>query len=566
MRATIALQITLLSFVAALMGRFAAISFQEARENRMTDELCEMVGNYLEIGSLREAFEGLQLGLVRNQIPRACVSVIDNGRSFSPDCIDPKTNYRMVLCKAEANKGVRAQISYPARTLFNLDLFIWWLVLVALGSFSFLGIASVIRQLTTKISAEIEWRLKLKDIDHDASGLRSNIIGALLEKSGLWRVVHREVTALEAKLREFEARAKHETSLRVRKELEAERSNDYIEKVRQIRHDIRSPLSALFAARSAIANDDAVKRTLTSSIRGIENMVEALHQLEEADAQPRLTIAEVILEEEVGLLRQNFLTGKQASLFLEYSVEALSPVMVVPETFRRVVTNLLENAFDAVSFGGEIRIRVSTRGGTCRIAIEDNGCGIAAENIPNLFYKGATFGKVGGTGLGLYSARESVRRWKGDLSFEPLVQGSRFIVTMPCAQVGVTFVGLPDEPSIWVIDDKPQVAEQLSLAGFDVERSACDSVGGLKLLIEAQRVNATVLLDQNLGDGALGTDLLAEVPDCGNVYLCTDAFDDPHTLSRARLRSVRILPKPLCFLAAMGTPANLDGPTPAKSV
>ncbi|MCM2281464.1 MAG: hypothetical protein NDI61_06415 [Bdellovibrionaceae bacterium] len=93
------------------------------------------------------------------------------------------------------------------------------------------------------------------------------------------------------------------------------------------------------------------------------------------------------------------------------------------------------------------------------------------------------------------------------------------------------------------------MAAQLIRAGFEVERTASSGPEGRILIVEAGEAGATVLLDQNLGDGVLGTDLVLEAPKGAKIYLCTDDFENPQTLNLARQRSLKIPPKPLCFLA-----------------
>lgn len=85
--------------------------------------------------------------------------------------------------------------------------------------------------------------------------------------------------------------------------------------------------------------------------------------------------------------------------------------------------------------------------------------------------------------------------------------------------------------------------------GFEVERTASSGAEGRALIAESGDAGATIRLDQNLGDGALGTDLALDAPKGAKNYLCTDDFDNPQTLTLARQRSLKVLPKPLCFLA-----------------
>jgi hypothetical protein len=57
--------VILASLAIAIGGRFLYIQNQSERREQLTHELCEIVGNYLETGALREAYEGFQQGLTR---------------------------------------------------------------------------------------------------------------------------------------------------------------------------------------------------------------------------------------------------------------------------------------------------------------------------------------------------------------------------------------------------------------------------------------------------------------------------------------------------------------------
>jgi signal transduction histidine kinase len=75
-------------------------------------------------------------------------------------------------------------------------------------------------------------------------------------------------------------------------------------------------------------------------------------------------------------------------------------VPVDPGQFRRCVSNLIENAIEAMSQGGTLS--VVTRQGDGEIAVEigDTGIGISEEQLPHIFDAFYTTGHFG-SGLGL---------------------------------------------------------------------------------------------------------------------------------------------------------------------
>ena len=104
---------------------------------------------------------------------------------------------------------------------------------------------------------------------------------------------------------------------------------------------------------------------------------------------------------------------------------------------RRILENLLGNAFDAVNGkGGTVRVataRVTTDGGTAvRIAVADTGRGMTGTELEHAFDPFYTT-KPGGTGLGLPIVRRLVLDAGGRLTVETQPgSGSTFIVELPC--------------------------------------------------------------------------------------------------------------------------------------
>ncbi|HEX2958504.1 MAG TPA: ATP-binding protein [Chitinispirillaceae bacterium] len=86
----------------------------------------------------------------------------------------------------------------------------------------------------------------------------------------------------------------------------------------------------------------------------------------------------------------------------------------------QVVINLVQNAADALtSSDGYINIQTGKMEGKVFLRVSDNGCGIAAEDLPRLtspFF--TTRRESGGTGLGLYMVSRIVKAHQGSVSIE----------------------------------------------------------------------------------------------------------------------------------------------------
>lgn len=98
----------------------------------------------------------------------------------------------------------------------------------------------------------------------------------------------------------------------------------------------------------------------------------------------------------------------------------------------QVWTNIIDNAVDAMSGKGELRIR-TYRDDTCVvIEIGDNGPGIPAEVQPHIFEPFFTTKGVGqGTGLGLDTVQRIIRKHRGNIEVTSEPGNTRFLVWLP---------------------------------------------------------------------------------------------------------------------------------------
>jgi signal transduction histidine kinase len=120
----------------------------------------------------------------------------------------------------------------------------------------------------------------------------------------------------------------------------------------------------------------------------------------------------------------------------------LEDVQVLGDKMRleQALVNLLDNAVKFNRPGGEVRIDAGlTADGKVRIAVVDNGIGIALEERSRIFERfyrvdKARSREVGGTGLGLSIVKHIVERMGGTVTVESqLGKGSCFTVLLrPC--------------------------------------------------------------------------------------------------------------------------------------
>lgn len=103
------------------------------------------------------------------------------------------------------------------------------------------------------------------------------------------------------------------------------------------------------------------------------------------------------------------------------------------DKLKQVMLNLISNARDAMPQGGHLDIIAAVENGNVRLAVKDDGVGIARENrsrIFDAFY--TTKGKVSGVGLGLSVCYGIVSQHRGSIDVESTPgKGSTFTVVLP---------------------------------------------------------------------------------------------------------------------------------------
>jgi len=101
---------------------------------------------------------------------------------------------------------------------------------------------------------------------------------------------------------------------------------------------------------------------------------------------------------------------------------------------KQVVLNLVANALDAMEPGGTLRIQITEQTDQVRIEFSDDGCGMTAEVMENMFEPFFTRKQNGqGTGLGLSISHRIVSQHGGTLSATSAGPGtgSTFVVRLP---------------------------------------------------------------------------------------------------------------------------------------
>jgi signal transduction histidine kinase len=123
------------------------------------------------------------------------------------------------------------------------------------------------------------------------------------------------------------------------------------------------------------------------------------------------------------------------------------------QELKQVLLNLTVNALESVDAGGQVRIAVREAGADVEIVIRDNGCGMTADTMSNLFEPFFTRSRTGkGTGLGLSISHLIVSQHGGTITAtsEGLNRGSVFTIRLPARSAGAARTPEPErrEPAL----------------------------------------------------------------------------------------------------------------------
>jgi signal transduction histidine kinase len=123
-------------------------------------------------------------------------------------------------------------------------------------------------------------------------------------------------------------------------------------------------------------------------------------------------------------------------------VEGEEPLVVDGDADRisTVVANLLDNACKYSPPGSPVEVRCGREDGRATVAVTDRGIGLSEEDMGVLFTRfgrvvSAQTSHIGGTGLGLWLAREIARMHGGEIQVRSARgQGSTFTLALPLRQ------------------------------------------------------------------------------------------------------------------------------------
>jgi signal transduction histidine kinase len=215
--------------------------------------------------------------------------------------------------------------------------------------------------------------------------------------------------------------------------------------IANVSHELRTPLGALQATLENVVEgvseaDPQTVATMLAQTKRLGRLVTQLLDLSRLEAgEQHFDIRPFVVRDVLdGAAREARLHAPPDVVFAIDSPAELE-ARGDAERVHQVVSNLVENAVRFSPRPGVVTLRAAGNGANVSFVVEDEGPGIAPENLDRVFERfsrgdGAP-GGAGGAGLGLAIARWIVELHGGEIHAERRdPRGARFVVTLPQAR------------------------------------------------------------------------------------------------------------------------------------
>jgi Histidine kinase-, DNA gyrase B-, and HSP90-like ATPase. len=420
------------------------------------------------------------------------------------------------------------------------------LIEIIIITFSF---AFLLYLLLIPLATQIPQRLILEPIQHLISILEKDGIN---EHSNNEHPLYEEIHKIELQFRELISLVKTQSK---------DAAIGILTK--KLVHDIKSPLAVIQACEGNLKKtniDKQLIKSLDAAINNIKHILMNLLKINVADNfkphndsdNPRYILLKSILEE---IVNHKTIEWHYYSCKIVY--EDNTPIYniwlkILPYDFINNISNLLNNAYestDGIKKDGLIKLRMSEDISSIIIEIIDNGCGMAANILPEVMKGYST--KKNGQGIGLSSAIYYIQSIGGNLSIESAEnKGTIVKITLPKIHEPTWFSKkINIEDHVVILDDDTSTHYYLQSVLYDkAEIKLFTKVNDFKLWIAENNMlnKVTYFIDNQIEDQyETGIELIEKYHLEPNSYLITNEYDSYHIQKKATKMNLKVLPKPL---------------------
>jgi signal transduction histidine kinase/FixJ family two-component response regulator len=326
-------------------------------------------------------------------------------------------------------------------------------------------------------------------------------------------------------------------------------------KIKQVAHDIRSPLEVLKSLQSEIqALPEESKRKVQMCISRIEEIAlnllrnnKGIFQTQEQSEELFSLVESIWVEKKIEFREIN------VNISLHHDPNELGLFSIVKRgDLKSIISNLINNSIE--SFNGNkgiVSLSVTSFKSKNIIKVSDDGHGIPLDIMPSIFTKDFTTKKTG-NGIGLYNAKQDIEAVGGTIEFESKIGiGTTFTISLPKSEVSKSFIGSIDSykyDRIIVLDDDPAFHEvwRKRLEGLESKVEHIHSVEEMFSKYPVLHPKILLLSDFELMDKHLdGIDTIVKLGHSEHSVLVTARNEEKAIQDRCLAAGIKLLPKSL---------------------
>lgn len=222
-----------------------------------------------------------------------------------------------------------------------------------------------------------------------------------------------------------------------------------------VAHEIGNPLNSLYLNlqllermfQSSSPDLEEAKESLKEAKNEVERLDSIINQFLKALRPAKLRLEPVnlreVLEETLSFMRHE-IEDRNVRVVCEWD-DPLPPVTADPAQLKQAFYNIIRNAVQAMSGGGDLSIECREAERDIVMRISDTGSGIAPENMSKLFQPYFST-KESGNGIGLMVVERVLREHGARLSVESSGgKGTSFIITFPLRRTRARILPPPEQ-------------------------------------------------------------------------------------------------------------------------
>jgi PAS domain S-box-containing protein len=289
------------------------------------------------------------------------------------------------------------------------------------------------------VDGEVRWVRERAELEFDSDGTLLGGFGTTQEITDLVEM-RKKLEDARVQVEVFANQMEDLAKERAEKLKDAERLAAIGATAGMVGHDIRNPLQAIVGDLYLLECDltsmpegeekKGMKESLAAIKKSVDYINKIVQDLQDYAMPIKPAVEETDFEELCGevLFKNDFPENIDATYWVD---EKARKVVADPELLRRILTNLINNAVQAMPEGGSLEIRACEKDSDFVISVQDSGVGIS-EEIKHMLFLPLFTTKSKGQGFGLAVVKRLTAALGGTVTFESEEgKGTKFIVRLP---------------------------------------------------------------------------------------------------------------------------------------